>query len=619
VWLPETNITGPKGDKGDQGLPGEGLVTFSDTPPDKQHGSLWVESDTGLMYARYNDGTSEQWIAVSGATSGGPIGPQGVQGEQGEQGPQGIQGPQGEASTVPGPQGLKGDTGPQGPLGPQGNPGPQGVKGDQGIQGPKGDQGAAGPIGPTGLTGPQGIQGETGADSTVPGPVGPQGIQGEQGDQGIQGIQGPQGDQGIQGIQGVKGDKGDQGDQGDQGIQGPQGIPGDMTQANADLRYLKLTGGTLTGNLEISGLLTVNNGITATANIQGSNIVSSGNSVWAANTATTGFYQFGTSGTKHLQYDGGLFRLTGGGAVFSNGLQLNGGVHPWPLCIKTGANQNVGFMDGGGSTATIGNINDAGNAWQPINIISPLTTSGTILAGSSIYTALNFHLNAYNSIYFEASNSVRLFYESSTGWLRTNYAFHTNGTCGASDYFLSYNGYMSRDAAAGAFGGHIWNFCWKDSPTGLKCYIGSVDVGFVAGLSDYRIKKDVIDLPGMWDTVKALRPIKYTQAEFQPPAQKVYLAKEALKARAEAEAHPELEPRESEINTSPMFEANDIEQWGFIAHELQETMVPSAATGEKDSPDTVQSPNPWTVIAALTKALQEAMTRIEALEASSGV
>ena len=32
---------------------------------------------------------------------------------------------------------------------------------------------------------------------------------------------------------------------------------------------------------------------------------------------------------------------------------------------------------------------------------------------------------------------------------------------------------------------------------------------------------------------------------------------------------------------------------------------------------TTQQPNPWTVIAALTKALQEAQARIEALEAKA--
>jgi len=52
----------------------------------------------------------------------------------------------------------------------------------------------------------------------------------------------------------------------------------------------------------------------------------------------------------------------------------------------------------------------------------------------------------------------------------------------------------------------------------------------------------------------------------------------------------------------------------MIAHELQDTLVPTAANGRKDQENVVQSPNPMTVIAALTKALQEAMERIEVLE-----
>jgi hypothetical protein len=65
-----------------------------------------------------------------------------------------------------------------------------------------------------------------------------------------------------------------------------------------------------------------------------------------------------------------------------------------------------------------------------------------------------------------------------------------------------------------------------------------------------------------------------------------------------------------------LVKADNIERWGFVAHELQETLVESAASGVKDQADTIQSPNPWTVIASLTKALQEAMERIEALEAA---
>ena len=65
----------------------------------------------------------------------------------------------------------------------------------------------------------------------------------------------------------------------------------------------------------------------------------------------------------------------------------------------------------------------------------------------------------------------------------------------------------------------------------------------------------------------------------------------------------------------PMFVADDIERWGFIAHELQATLIPSAATGVKDQADAIQSLNVGPIIAALTRALQESMSRIQQLEA----
>ena len=72
----------------------------------------------------------------------------------------------------------------------------------------------------------------------------------------------PQGFQGPQGIQGEAGPAGPQGPQGETGAQGPQGPKGDpgdgISQEEADARYLKLTGGALTGKLtgtemEVSG------------------------------------------------------------------------------------------------------------------------------------------------------------------------------------------------------------------------------------------------------------------------------------------------------------------------------------------------------------------------------
>jgi hypothetical protein len=102
----------------------------------------------------------------------------------------------------------------------------------------------------------------------------------------------------------------------------------------------------------------------------------------------------------------------------------------------------------------------------------------------------------------------------------------------------------------------------------------------IATVSDHRTKKDIAPLDeSMWEKVQALRPVRYTQADYGP------------------------------------FKADDQERWGLLAHELQETLIPTAADGVKDDPNIIQSPNSMTVIAVLIKALQEAMTRIEALEA----
>lgn len=48
---------------------GGASVYVQDTPPvGAAAGSLWWESDTGILYIYYNDGTSSQWVAVSGSS-----------------------------------------------------------------------------------------------------------------------------------------------------------------------------------------------------------------------------------------------------------------------------------------------------------------------------------------------------------------------------------------------------------------------------------------------------------------------------------------------------------------------------------------------------------------------
>jgi hypothetical protein len=157
-------------------------------------------------------------------------------------------------------------------------------------------------------------------------------------------------------------------------------------------------------------------------------------------------------------------------------------------------------------------------------------------------------------------------------------------------------GYQCRQGVAGAFGGQYANQFYSGG--NMLIYADNTLVSGV--VSDYRVKKDVIDLPSMWDTVKGLRPISYTHQDFSP------------QSHLDLQAQNKAAGKES--TTDPFIEGDDIERWGFIAHELQETLVDSAATAPKDAPDAIQGVNLAPVVAALTKALQEAMARIEALE-----
>lgn len=155
-------------------------------------------------------------------------------------------------------------------------------------------------------------------------------------------------------------------------------------------------------------------------------------------------------------------------------------------------------------------------------------------------------------------------------------------------------GYACRQGMTGGYGANRFNFFYNSDGT-VQGWIDATYMGYISFVSDYRIKKSITPLPSMWERVKALKPIRYSHKDYTPQSPA---------------------PTKDGSSPPPLVKADNIERWGFVAHELQETLVESAASGVKDQADTIQSPNPWTVIASLTKALQEAMTRIEALEAA---
>ena len=59
-WVTVTNVSGGGGGGGSSS------IIISDTPPTGvPDGTLWWESDSGLLYIRYNDGTSTQWVIAA--------------------------------------------------------------------------------------------------------------------------------------------------------------------------------------------------------------------------------------------------------------------------------------------------------------------------------------------------------------------------------------------------------------------------------------------------------------------------------------------------------------------------------------------------------------------------
>lgn len=303
--------------------------------------------------------------------------------------------------------------------------------------------------------------------------------------------------------------------------------------------------------------------------------------------------------------------LTVGGYITGAGCPIG-----WPIATRVVSNINMGLFNDSGN-GTIGCINDAGNTWQPLKLnASVITTNCAMVVNGSVITsaAQSFGIGPGVAAGLTTDgNTVYLMTASNNGWIYfsnrsiTSQFGYINASGFTSNGFLTSNGNQCKSGTSGGLGSNYSNLFYNTGNGHTQLWIDGAYQGDVAYQSDYRIKKDVIDLPGMWDTVKNLRPIKYTQADFTPPSQLEYLARQQAKSR---------EVEDTVVPEIPMFKSNDEERWGFIAHELQETLVPSAATGEKDSYDTVQSPNPWTVISALTKALQEAMARIEALEAT---
>ena len=142
-------------------------------------------------------------------------------------------------------------------------------------------------------------------------------------------------------------------------------------------------------------------------------------------------------------------------------------------------------------------------------------------------------------------------------------------------------GYRVKAGISGSLGTQRYNIAWDG--TNATLYVENTPVGVIASSSDRRVKHHINNTPSATDIVMALRPVTYRWRD------------------------------------EGILQDDGVARWGFIADEVQ-SVLPSAVIGEGDAVSEDGSIHPQHVvdrpiIAALTKALQEAITQLNATEA----
>jgi hypothetical protein len=146
---------------------------------------------------------------------------------------------------------------------------------------------------------------------------------------------------------------------------------------------------------------------------------------------------------------------------------------------------------------------------------------------------------------------------------------------------ISATGYITRAGTGGATQTTQSNISWATPNATL--YIDTTSIAVFATLSDRRLKHQIKNTPDATGIVMALRPVTYHWRD------------------------------------EGILRDDGVARWGFVADEVQ-AVLPSAVVGEADAVTEAGSIQPQhivdrPIIAALTKALQEAIAQIEDLKA----
>jgi hypothetical protein len=248
--------------------------------------------------------------------------------------------------------------------------------------------------------------------------------------------------------------------------------------------------------------------------------------------------------------------------------------------LRIDSSGNVGI----GAAATAGNVN-ANSTRVTIAGSNAGTFGGEFIAAGAAST-ISIASGSTVSYVWNNENFPMVFATNATERMRIDAS--GNLLVGKTAFGIAAQGFQTAAAGQSAFtadAGQVALYINHVSPSGTQTavefrYGASTTVGNItltstattyATSSDYRLKEDVQPMVGASDRLMALKPVNFA------------------------------------------WKVNGSRVDGFIAHEAQE-VVPEAVTGEKDGEE-MQAIDHSKLVPLLTAALQEALTKIEALEA----
>ena len=297
-----------------------------------------------------------------------------------------------------------------------------------------------------------------------------------------------------------------------------------------------------------------------------------------------------TTGTHTINLDSGNSSIVGdltvGGTFTSQGIDVTGTVTADGLTVDGSGSVSTGSSGASAASNADDFVVEAGGDGD-ISILTPSTNTGTLFFGDNTVSNAGQikYSHSAGSFSFVTEQNTRMLIDASGNVQNGDYASNSGATNG---YILRQVGSSANTAAtfelltsSTSTRHHIAFRSGATSGNSSGAIRGSISTSSTSTSyntsSDYRLKENVVELTGATDRLKQLNPSRFNFI---------------------ADADTTVD--------------------GFLAHEVQ-SVVPEAITGTKDAVDDDGNPvyqgiDQGKLVPLLTAALQEALTKIDALE-----